>query len=190
MDQTHKTSKTFRIDALVMETLEQEADQQEVSLNVLVNKVLTRYCDWDRYETKIGMMPVPKSILTSLVDTAANIAKENGMKDAVPFQDQMIKTAAATAISIMKDKVIFMRGSYDLWTLLSVLQDYMKASGSNSDHRVEPGGRHVFMIQHDLGESWSKFTKELMAAIFENLARTGAEISTTPNTVVAEVILR
>lgn len=90
----------------------------------------------------------------------------------------------------MKDEVILMKRSFNLWTLLSVLQEYMKVSGINSDHKIEPGGRHVFIIQHDLGDSWSMFTKELMGMIFENLAKVRADISTTPNTVVAQVVLR
>jgi hypothetical protein len=66
----------------------------------------------------------------------------------------------------------------------------MKVYGMTSDHRIEAGGKHVFIIQHDLGENWSLFTKELMGLIFENLAKVTAEISTTDNTTRAEVVLR
>lgn len=65
----------------------------------------------------------------------------------------------------------------------------MKVSGIQSDHKIEPGGRHVFIIQHDLGDNWSIFARELMSMIFEDLAKARADISITPNTVVAEVKL-
>jgi predicted HicB family RNase H-like nuclease len=59
---TQKTrSITFRLDSSVIDEMQREADQKETSLNVLVNQVLKRYTEWDRYETKIGMMPVPNS---------------------------------------------------------------------------------------------------------------------------------
>jgi hypothetical protein len=32
----------------------------------------------------------------------------------------------------MKDAVLFMRKDYNFWTVLSVLQEYMKVSGINS----------------------------------------------------------
>lgn len=86
----------------------------------------------------------------------------------------------------MKDSVLYMKKSYNLWTVLSVLQDYMKVSGINSDHKIEAGGRHVFIIQHELGENWSLFTKELMNLIFEKLAEVRADISITPNTTKCE----
>jgi hypothetical protein len=35
----------------------------------------------------------------------------------------------------------------------------MKISGINSDHRIEGGRKHVFVIQHELGENWSLFTR-------------------------------
>ena len=89
----------------------------------------------------------------------------------------------------MKDVVLFMRKDYNLWTVLSVLQEYMKISGIDSDHRIESGRKHVFVIKHELGQNWSLFTKELLTQIFESLAQVRAEIRITPNTTTAEVIL-
>jgi hypothetical protein len=140
---------------------------------------------------KGGMMPVPRAMLTSLIDKAIDLAKKNGIKeqDIEPLRDQIIKQAAEVAFNLMKDAVLFMKKQYNLWVVLAVLQDYMKVSGINSDHRIEDGGKHVFVIQHELGENWSLFTKELMELIFENLAKVRAEITITANMTVAEVIL-
>ncbi len=183
-------SITFRLDSYVIDEMQREADQKETSLNVLVNQVLKRYTEWDRYESKIDMMPVPKAMLSSLIDKSIAIAKENiGIKDIEPYRDEMLKSAAQIAFSLMKDSVLFMKKQYNLWVVLSVLQEYMKVSGINSDHRIEGGRKHVFVIQYELGENWSLFTKELLKTIFENLANVKVEVSVTPNTTVAEVML-
>lgn len=191
-DKSKKTqSITFRLDSHTIDELQREADQNQISLNVLVNQVLKRYSDWDRYESRIGMMPVPKAMLTSLIDKAIDMAKKNGIKeeDIGPFRDQIIKQAAQVAFDIMKDAVLFMKKQYNLWVVLSVLQEYMKISGINSDHRIEGGRRHIFVIQHELGDNWSLFTKELLRLIFENLANIRAEVNVTANMTIAEVIL-
>lgn len=180
---------TFHIDSALIDEMQREADQKDVSLNVLVNQVLRRYRDWDRYETMIGMMPVPKVMLTSIIEEAASIANSGGIGDIGRYWDRIVKEAALAAFSIMKDQVMFMKKGYNLWTVLSVLQEYMKAAGIKSDHRTEPGGRHVFIIRHELGENWSIFTEELMSMIFESLANVRPDISVTSNTVVAEVRL-
>jgi hypothetical protein len=77
-----------------------------------------------------------------------------------------------------------------LWVVLSVLEEYMKVSGIKADHKLEGSRKHVFIIQHELGENWSLFSKELLGLIFEKLANVKAEFNVTPNTTVAEVVLR
>ena len=193
-DQSKKSTRSvsFRLDSKVIDEMQREANQNEISLNVLVNQTLKKYTEWGRYENKIGMMPVPKLMLSSLIDRAIEIATKNGILNDTtidPYRDQIIKEAASTAYNLMKDAVLFMRKDYNLWTVLSVLQEYMKVSGINSDHQIESGRKHVFVIKHELGENWSLFTKELLTQIFESLAQVRAEFRTTPNTTTAEVIL-
>lgn len=188
--QSKKTrSVTFRLDSSILEELQHEADQKEISLNVSVNQILKRYCQWDRYESRIGMMPVPKIILSSLIDKAISMAKDNGIQNIEPYRDEIIKQAAEIAFSLMKDSVLYMKKNYNLWMVLSVLEEYMKVSGIKADHKIESGRKHVFLIQHELGENWSLFTKELLTLIFENLAKVRIECNITPNTTIAEVIL-
>jgi hypothetical protein len=183
-------SVTFRLDSSVVDELQSEADNREISLNVLINQVLKRYAEWDRFETKIGMMPVPKIILSSLIDKAITVARNSGIKDIERYRDEIIKEAAQIAFSLMKDSVLFMKRQYNLWVVLSVLEEYMKVSGIKADHKLEGSRKHIFIIQHELGENWSLFTKELLALIFQNLANVRADFSVTSNTTIAEVVLR
>ena len=47
-----------------------------------------------RYENKIGMMPVPKLMLSSLIDRAIEIAKKTGILNDTnlePYRNQVIK---------------------------------------------------------------------------------------------------
>jgi hypothetical protein len=189
--QSKKTrSVTFRLDSTVIDELQTEANNREISLHVLVNQILKRYEEWDRYENKIGMILVPRLILSNLIDKAISVAKSSGIKDIDHYRDEIIKQAAELAFSLMKDSVLFMKKQYNLWVVLSVLEEYMKVSGIKADHKIEGSRKHVFIIQHELGENWSLFTKELLALIFEKLANVRAEINVTPNTTVAEVMLR
>ncbi len=65
----------------------------------------------------------------------------------------------------------------------------MRASGLNSDHRVE-GDMHIFLIQHDLGLKWSVFTEQLLSQIFRSfLPDKELKFQTTDNTVILSVSL-
>jgi len=182
-------SITFRLDTLTLEELQKEAELKELSLNVLVNQVLRRYVEWDRYESKLGMMPVPKLMLATLIDETVQVAVDAGISGIDSSRDRILNNAAKIAFNLMRDSVLFMKKSYNLWTVLEVLQEYMKVSGITSDHRIETERRHVFIIQHELGENWSLFAKELLSLIFTKLAEVNADITTTPKVVKAEVIL-
>lgn len=174
---------------MVVEELQRDADQGEISLNVLVNQVLKRYVEWDRYEKKLGMIPIPKLMLATLIDEAMQLAADAKISDLESYRDKIIKNAAQTALKVMKDSVLFMRKDYSFWTVLDVLRQYMKVAGIISDHRIETERRHVFIIQHDLGDNWSLFAKELLSKIFTELAQVKAEISTTSKTIKAEISL-
>ena len=188
---TKTRSITFRLDPGVVDSLQREADNKEISLNVLVNQVLRRYVKWDTFEPKIGMMPVPKILLSTCFNKAILVANAVGMNqdDIGSHRDEIIREAAEIAFGLIKDSALLMKRTYNLWTVLEILQEYMKVSDMKSDHIIEAGNTHVFMIQHELGENWSLFTQVLLNLIFENLANTRPNISITSNTIIAKVTL-
>jgi hypothetical protein len=82
-----------------------------------------------------------------------------------------------------------MKGGYDLKRVIESLEDYMRASGMTSDHRIE-GTVHHFIIQHNLGMRWSLFTEQLLKRVFHQfLPETAMNCSTTPNTTIARISL-
>jgi len=178
--QPHKQKKeqtrsiTFRLPVKIVDELETEAMQKSVSQNVLVRQILEKYIQWDRFADKIGMVPVPKGILTSL-------GNDMDGKDI----DEVIKAIHP----MIKDTVLFLKGGYDLKRCIETLEDYMRASGFKSDHRIE-GELHHFLIQHDLGRMWSVFTEQLLTEIFRSfLPDKKIKFQTTDSTVIATIAL-
>ena len=180
---------TFRIDEGVVEELTKESEQKEVSLNVLVNQILKRYSEWDRYENKIGVIPVPKVMLTKLINKSLAIAKDSGSSNIEEMKKALIAEAVEIAYLSLKESVLFMRSDFNLFSVLYILEEYMKICGLNSEHKFDEGRRHIFTLQHDMGENWSIFSKELLEKIFVELAQVKTHITYTNNTVIAEVLL-
>ncbi len=165
-------SITFRFQTRLIEELETEAMQKNVSLNVLTKQILEKYIQWDRFSDKIGIVPVPKKILDVL-------GKDMTGKDIDHIIDVILP--------MIKDTVLFMKGDYDLKRVIETLEDYMRASGMTSDHRLE-GTIHHFIIQHDLGMNWSFFTEQLLKRVFHSfLPNTNFQCKTTDSTVVAKI---
>lgn len=167
-------SITYRLPAKIVEELETEAMQKNISHNVLVKQILEKYTKWDRFADKIGIMPIPKSILEEL-------GKEMSGTD--------INRIISAIVPLIKESVLFMKGSYDLKRCIETLEDYMRATGMKSDHRIE-GGMHHFIVQHELGLKWSFFTEQLFKEIFrEFLPNKPLKIQTTEKTVIASIEL-
>jgi len=167
-------SITYRFSEHLVDELETEAMEQNISQNVLVRQILEKYIEWYRFSEKIGMIPVPKALLQTLGDGMSG-------KDIDKIIDGIFP--------IIKDNVMFMKGGYDLKRCIETLEDYMKASGMKSDHRVE-GALHHFIIQHNLGIKWSVFTEQLLTQVFRSfLPDQGLKFQTTDTTVIATIAL-
>lgn len=167
-------SITYRLPSKIVEELETEAMNKKISQNVLVKQILEKYVNWDRFGDKIGMIPIPKGILDSL---------------GAEMDGNDINEIIKTVLPIIKDTVLFMKGKYDLKRCIETLEDYMRASGMKSDHRIE-GDLHYFIIQHELGMNWSFFTEQLLKEIFNQfMPNKNIKFQTTKNTVIATISL-
>ncbi|MCH7969291.1 MAG: hypothetical protein IH841_08635 [Thaumarchaeota archaeon] len=167
-------SITYRLPERIVEELETEAMQKNISQNVLVKQILEKFIQWDRFSDKIGMIPVPKSILEAL---------------GVDMEGKDIDEIINVIKPVIKDNVMFIKGDYDLKRCIETLEDYMRASGMKSDHRIE-GNLHHFIIQHGLGMKWSVFTEQLLKEIFHDfLPDKNLKCKTTDSTVIATISL-
>ena len=158
----------------LIEEIETEAMNNNISHNVMAKQILEKYIQWDRFADKIGMIPVPKKIL-DLLGIEMNAEEINVIINAIK--------------PVIKDTVLFIKGKYDLKRCIETLEDYMRASGMKSDHRIE-GEIHHFIIQHELGSNWSIFTEQLLQEIFkEFLPDKQMKCQTTESTVIASIAL-
>jgi hypothetical protein len=120
------------------------------------------------------MIPVPTNVLVKL-------GKDMSGKDI----DSILKVM----LPLIKESVLFMKSKYDLKRCIETLEDYMKASGMKSDHRIE-GEVHHFIIQHELGMKWSLLTEKLFREIFnEFLPDMNLKFQTTEKTVIVSIPL-
>jgi len=165
---------TYRIPEKIVKELETDSTNKKISQNVLVNQILEKYVRWDKFANKVGMIPVPKDLLQQLGD---------GM------DTNDINMIVDVLKPVIKNNVMFIKGKYDLKRCIETLEDYMRATGMSSDHRIE-GSLHHFIIQHDLGTTWSMFVEQLLKEIFhEFLPEKNIKTQTTKATVIVTIAL-
>ncbi len=59
---------SFRLDEDIVEALRQEAEEEDISRNVLANHVFRRYVEWERDAQKTGSIPITKGLLMVLIN--------------------------------------------------------------------------------------------------------------------------
>ena len=165
---------SYRLPSKLLDDLETEAREKNISQNVLVKQILMKYVRWERFAQKMGIIPVPQKILESLGGDMSH-------KDVLKIIDVLF-------IAI-KDSVMLMKGGYDLKRTIETLEDYMRSSGMESDHRIE-GELHHFIIQHKMGMQWSVFTELLLRRVFTEFEKeNNLTFQTTESTVIATIPL-
>ena len=165
---------SYRLPSKLLDDLGTEAREKNISQNVLVKQILMKYMRWERFAQKMGIIPVPQKILESLGGDMSH-------------QD-VLKIIDVLFVSI-KDSVMLMKGGYDLKRTIETLEDYMRSSGMESDHRIE-GELHHFIIQHKMGMQWSIFTELLLRRVFTEFEKeNNLTFQTTESTVIATIPL-
>ena len=165
---------SYRLPSKLLDDLETEAREKNISQNVLVKQILMKYVRWERFAQKMGIIPVPQKILESLGGDMSH-------KDVLKIIDVLFIT--------IKDSVMLMKSGYDLKRTIETLEDYMRSSGMESDHRIE-GDLHHFIIQHKMGMQWCIFTELLLRRVFTEFEK-GNDLTfqTTESTVIATIQL-
>jgi hypothetical protein len=145
---------TFRIDEDVLNKLRIESEHRETSLNTFVNQIFKRYVEWDMFESKVGMVPVPKPIIVELFDKMA--------------KEEIVDMANRIGKNVVRDIALFMKGDINLDSFVSWFEARMRASSIEINHTIK-GRSHTFIIKHDLGENWSMYHKTVLDLIFREV---------------------
>ena len=174
-DSQEKTqSVTFRLPKRILEQIELEAKQNNVSENVLVKQILTNYVDWFRLSKGSGMMPITKELLEQLSEHMDGTSINNIVENIA----SMIKT-----FSIVK------YGRYDLSTTFDALSTYIQMSNSQMVHLKERN-THRFLINHNLGMVWSLVLEELFKTTFREFVPVERiRFKTTRDSMITSIVL-
>ena len=94
-------TKLFRLDEDMMTKLNEQAKNNNSSLNAEINSILRKYVEWDMLASKIGMMPVARPIVSEIFQN-------------IMTKEQVIELADKVAKNVIRDTVHFMKGSVTL----------------------------------------------------------------------------
>jgi hypothetical protein len=163
-------SISIRLANLTVDKLKEEAKNEGITLNTLVNQIFVEYLQWDRTASKAGWVVVLSDVVKKLM---------NELDDKTLY-----KIAVLTADS-HKDIRLMMTGDDTLDGFFSILRNRLRKSGIDYTESHEKG-MIKFVIHHNMGKKWSFFYKTQHERMLKNLGQTSA-CDFTDNTLVINV---
>ena len=164
-ENTKKTqTNTFRFPLSLIEELKKESDLEKINLNALVIKILSNHVLWEKYERKVGLLPMTKPFV----------------KDAIHrLDEEEIKTLAKEIEKDTFSNILhFMKGSYSVEEFVEILRTWLNVAWMQ--HYIEKRKDcYVFKIQHDLGAKWTLYIETLIRELFYDIVGKPLEVKST-----------
>ena len=159
---------TFRLPESLIKDLKQDSDFEKVNLNSLVYKILFNHVLWERYERKVGLLPMTKPFVKDAINRLSE-------KEIIHLAQKIEKDTSNNIFNAMKfdctvdDFIEILR----TWLNVAWMQHYIRKEKN----------RCTFRIQHDLGKKWSLYIKTSVVGLFEDIVGKKLGVKTTKNTI-------
>lgn len=164
---------TIRLDAERKEKLLEESKIKQISLNTLINQVLSRHVEWEEIGFKLGWITLSKRIIkafTSPLDKKTII--------------QLAQTVGKTEF---RNSLQFAYGEINFENTISLLEKWMRNNYLKYTH-ISEAGRSKYALQHYLGKNWSIFFIEVIDSTLQDFGFKLEEKNTEENSCSFEIV--
>lgn len=157
---------SFRLPSLLIDELRKEAEFENVTLNAFVTKIFSNHVKWERYERKVGLLPMTKVFLEKVINQLTN--------------EQIIDLAQKIEKEYFKNILTVMKQRPTTRDFVDVLRTWLTVSWMQHNI-VYRNQSYLFNIQHDLGIKWSLYVKTLVSGLSEDILAKKVEININEN---------
>ncbi len=163
--------RTVRIDQQLDSLLQRDAKAKKLSLNALVNTILTKYAEWNRYMEKFGHICLTRDAFKAILESADG--------------DKLSRIAEQVGTRIPKEVTLFWFKDLNLAAFLSYVSLFCRY-GQVAQYEMETeGNNYTITGHHDLGEKWSNFLRHFVEQGMKTTLGITPKIETSPNLVIA-----
>jgi hypothetical protein len=166
-------NRSFRLDHDTIDRLSDISEKERVSVNVLANKALRRYVEYDVLAEKFGFITISKALLKTLFalmteEKARELGRKSG-REAGP------------------ELITFWYKKFDLENAIRAIGKVTSEYGRNFSFDSSFDGKtHVLIMRHESGKNASAYYAESVRAVF-TLLGLGCRIEENEDQVTAYV---
>lgn len=169
-DQPEKTeTMTFRLPVSIIKSLKNDAEFEKVSVNSLAIRIFSDHISWEKYERRVGLLPMTKVFLENAV--------------AKMTENEVVNLAEKNEKDYFKSIIIFMKREHSKKEFIKILRSWLSVSWMQHILELKDDGKYYFMIRHDLGGNWSLYIKTLLSVLYRDSFDDDIIIKTTKSTI-------
>jgi hypothetical protein len=141
--------RTVRLNQELDSLLRDDADKSNLTVNGLINKIMTKYVEWDRHTERFGFVSFARQTFKSILEEVDECKVE--------------QIATNTANSTLKAVTLFWFKELNAETLLKTITNYCKYSGLAASEIKVDGAQCTMTFHHDLGRKYSIYLKNAIS---------------------------
>lgn len=168
MSQKSTETSTFRISKEILEKLRLDAKDDKVTLNALINQILSEFVEWYSPAKKAGMVPLPKVLLVKIMDKLT--------------REQVVQIAEYMVKNEIKDIILLLQKEHTVSSFMAAVESWAKTSGFPFVHESMGKSSHKYVISHEMGKNWSLYFGIIFTRIFEELKASHVSFEITDKT--------
>ena len=165
-------TRTLRIDSDVEARIEQLAEKEGVSFNLLANRSLRKLVEWEATAEKFGFAQVPIYALERVFSILSD--------------DQARTLGREAGKNMMQELILFWFKKLDRDAALSLLAMSAKYARLFTLERTSDGKTDTIVLKHDRGPRASAYYSEMLKSLFQSID-VGVEIQETDGQIVASI---
>ena len=169
-------TRIFRIDTEVAEQLDELAQKNKISVNVIANQALRKHVEYDAYAENFGLVTISKGLLKTFFslmseEQARALGRKSGEHEGVAL-------------------ITFWFKDFNLENVIKSLDRVASHYNHNFEFEYTRDGQaYVAVLRHDCGSRASAFYAEFVKSVFA-LLDTKVELEETEDQVVAKIFVR
>jgi len=132
---------TIRVPKSLKNKLEEMSKKSQVTLNLLINQVLSKNIQWDEHITKMGWLQLNPSTVREIFKYLS--------------EEEIIKLAKSVKGDVING-IKFIYGDTSLPHTVEFMDSWLSATNTPFRH-TEDSESHKFMVNHIIGKNWSIF---------------------------------
>jgi hypothetical protein len=167
---TEKTETiTFRLPISTIKGLKRDAQFEGISLNSLAMRVFSNHLLWEKYERKVGLLPMTKTFLENVIEKMTD--------------QEIVNLAEKIEKETFKSILVFMKRERSKKEFVSILRTWLSVSWMQHSLELRDDGNYHFTIRHELGKNWSLYIKTLVSELYHDSFSNNIQIDTTSSTI-------